>query len=323
MQKHRPVTQLSIDAAPVHRPGLRACWMFLLGATVFCLPALAAQAPADKLVPHKTDASEFVGEETCAACHEEVARGFANNPHSKLAKMHNGVTCESCHGPGKAHVEGGGDKTKIFNPATANPKEVDDKCLSCHSGQHANFERSAHGEAKISCVSCHSVHSSAVPEHLLKAAQPTLCYQCHGDVRPQFSMPFHHKVDEGLLSCSDCHNPHGTGRSKMLRSTADENAICAKCHTETAGPFVYEHPVVKVEGCVSCHTPHGSQNPRLLNVSNVNTLCLQCHSTTNSAAFSHATAPTGPAHSQVAAEVACTNCHTQIHGSNAEYNFFK
>jgi predicted CXXCH cytochrome family protein len=81
---------------------------------------------------------------------------------------------------------------------------------------------------------------------------------------------------------------------------------------------VYEHPVVKVEGCTSCHTPHGSQNARLLNVSNVNTLCLQCHSVTNMSAFPHATPPTGPAHSQVSTEVACTNCHTQIHGSNAE-----
>ena len=63
-----------------------------------------------------------------------------------------GVTCEACHGPGKAHVDGGGDMTKIFNPAKATAKEVDAKCLGCHQGQHANFERSAHGEGNVSCV---------------------------------------------------------------------------------------------------------------------------------------------------------------------------
>jgi DmsE family decaheme c-type cytochrome len=269
--------------------------------------------------------ADYLGSETCTTCHAEESRKFDSNPHSKLALEHGGkgVTCESCHGPGKAHVESGGDKTKIFSPATATAKAVDTFCLSCHEGQHANFERSEHAKGKVSCVSCHSVHASQEPEHLLKVAQPLLCLQCHTDVKPQFSMPFHHRVEEGLMKCSDCHDPHGTFQGKQLRSTADQNAICAKCHAEVAGPFVYEHPVVKVEGCTSCHSPHGSPNPRLLNVSNVNTLCLQCHSATNAAAFPHAVSPTGPVHNQAAQYVACTNCHSQIHGSNASNIYFK
>jgi len=300
--------------------GLRACWILLAGAGLLCVPLLAAQATGGGQTAAPGD---FVGAETCATCHEAEAKNFASNPHSKLAKMHSGLTCEACHGAGKAHVDGGGDKSKIFSPASATAKDVDARCLGCHSGKHANFDRSPHAKAGVSCVSCHSVHAAASSEYLLKTAQPALCFQCHTDLQPQFSMPFHHKVNEGLVKCSDCHDPHGTMQGKMLRTTASQNAICTKCHTEKAGPFVYEHPVVKVEGCTSCHTPHGSQNARLLNVSNVNTLCLQCHSTTNASAFPHATSPTGPAHSQVSTEVACTNCHTQIHGSNAEYNFFK
>ncbi len=87
------------------------------------------------------------------------------------------------------------------------------------------------------------------------------------------------------MKCSDCHDPHGTFQDKQLKSTPDQNAVCTKCHTETAGPFVYEHPVIKTEGCTTCHSPHGSPNARLLNVGNVNTLCLQCHSETNMGAF--------------------------------------
>ena len=37
---------------------------------------------------------------------------------------------------------------------------------------------------------------------------------------------------------------------------------------------------VKTEGCVICHTPHGSTNPRLLKRSQVNLLCLECHTFT-------------------------------------------
>jgi DmsE family decaheme c-type cytochrome len=267
---------------------------------------------------------QFVGADVCAACHEAEAKGFPTNPHSKMVLMHgnNGVTCENCHGPGKAYVESGGT-TKLFDFTTAPAKAVDAQCLTCHAAAHPNFLRSPHARAGASCASCHSVHAPQDEAQLLKASQPTLCYQCHTDVKPQFDMPFHHPVNEGAVKCSDCHDTHGTFGNHQLRSTADQNTICTKCHTEVAGPFVYEHPVVKTEGCLACHSPHGSPNARLLNVSNMNSLCLQCHSATNSAAFPNALSPIGPAHNQMSTEVACTNCHTQIHGSNASDVFFK
>ena len=45
---------------------------------------------------------------------------------------------------------------------------------------------------------------------LLMKPQPELCYTCHLQQKPEFAMPFHHRVNEGLVQCSDCHNPHGT-----------------------------------------------------------------------------------------------------------------
>jgi len=279
-----------------------------------------SQAP----VPPKD--SDFVGAETCETCHSEIVKQFGTNPHSRLALLHGGkgVTCESCHGPGKLHVDGGGDVSKIFQFTQASAEQIDATCLGCHAAAHPNFEQSTHGEAGLSCTSCHSVHSFANEASLLRVSQPKLCYTCHTDVQPAFAQPFHHKVDEGLMRCSDCHDPHGTFQDKQLQSTADDNEICTKCHAETAGPFVFEHPVVKAEGCTTCHSPHGSANPRLLTVSNVNTLCLQCHSGTNMSAFPNAVSETGgPVHNQAAQYVPCTNCHSQIHGSNATYNFFR
>jgi DmsE family decaheme c-type cytochrome len=324
MHRDGPVAQLSISAVPGKRPGLRACLMLLLGAGVLCVPVLAAQPPADQppVAQAKEAApSDFVGGETCATCHDEVAKGFATNPHAKMAQLHgnNGVTCENCHGAGKGHVDGGGDTTKIFNPAKATAKEVDAKCLGCHNGKHQNFDRSAHGEGNVSCLGCHSVHASKTPDHLLKAEQPTLCYQCHTDIKPQFSMPFHHKVNEGLIQCSDCHDVHGTFEKKSLKSATQQDAVCVKCHTETGGPFVYEHAVVKTEGCTACHTPHGGPNPRLLNRANVNTICLQCHSPSPN--FTSGL-PIGPAHNQATQYQSCTTCHTGIHGSNTSSFFF-
>jgi DmsE family decaheme c-type cytochrome len=324
MHRDGPVTQFSIGAALGKKPGLHVCLALMLGAGLLC--ASAWGAPAPKAPQEAKPAAQangaapngFVGQDTCATCHEEVVKGFANNPHSKLALEHgkNGVTCESCHGAGQAHVDGGGDTTKIFNPAKATAKEVDAKCLSCHAGTHPNFLRSPHAKANVSCIGCHSVHASTTPENLLKADQPALCYQCHTEVKPSFNMPFHHRVNEGLVKCSDCHDVHGTFGNNNLKSTADQNAICTKCHTETRGPFVYEHAAVKAEGCLACHTPHGSQNARLLNMPSINTLCNQCHSPV--AAGTVHGMNSGSAELQP-----CIDCHTMIHGSNLNAAFLK
>jgi DmsE family decaheme c-type cytochrome len=129
-------------------------------------------------------------------------------------------------------------------------------------------------------------------------------------------MPFHHRVNEGLVKCSDCHDVHGTFGNNNLKSTADQNMICTKCHSEVRGPFVYEHAAVKAEGCLACHTPHGSQNARLLNMPSINTLCNQCHSPVSAGTVHGMNA--GSAELQP-----CIGCHTMIHGSNLNQAFLK
>ena len=131
MRNSRPVTRMMFGAVPGMRLGLRVFLFLVLGSGVLTATAFAAAAPKPKGADTKPPASsDFVGSDTCATCHEEVAKKFADNPHTKMVEMHggNGVTCENCHGAGKAHVDGGGDISKIFNPAKHTTKEVDDKC---------------------------------------------------------------------------------------------------------------------------------------------------------------------------------------------------
>jgi DmsE family decaheme c-type cytochrome len=278
----------------------------------------AGQQAATSSQQATADATNFVGQETCATCHEEVVKKFGDNPHSRLALEHagKGVTCESCHGPGAAHVAGGGDVTKIRRFDKLSPAQINQTCLGCHAGTHPNFERSPHAKAGVSCLGCHSVHASTPDTKLLKVEQPKLCYQCHATEKPQFNMPFHHPVNEGVVKCSDCHDVHGTFQPNNLRMTADQNMVCTKCHMETRGPFVYEHAAVRAEGCMGCHSPHGSQNARMLNMPSINTLCNQCHSRVAG----------GTVHSMSAGsdELApCTSCHTYIHGSNINAAFLR
>ena len=182
---NRSAKETCSSAVPRNRSGLRACGLLMLGVLWFASQAMAAPGakPAAQHDKQQPAASDYVGSEMCATCHEEVAKKFANNPHTKMALMHgsSGVTCENCHGAGKAHVDGGGDITKIFNPAKASAKEVDAKCLACHAGAHPELRALAarQGQCQLHQLPQHSRQQGS--EALLKASQPTLCFQCHAD----------------------------------------------------------------------------------------------------------------------------------------------
>ncbi|HVM92286.1 MAG TPA: DmsE family decaheme c-type cytochrome [Terriglobales bacterium] len=299
----------------------RSLWPFVaLMLSLMVLPMWSADKPSDKPSPQaKSDnaASSYVGSEPCLTCHEDVYRNqFERTPHFQTVKKGHG--CESCHGPGAEHVAGGGDKSKIVSFTGLSRQESSRRCLECHGNAKAQHfsGSSAHMSNQVGCVDCHSPHHPAEPEHLLVKKQPELCYSCHANERAEFSRPYHHRVNEGLVTCNDCHSVHGSSSVGQVRESTSGDAGCMRCHTEKQGPFVYEHVPVKTEGCSSCHTPHGSTNPRLLRVSNVDLLCLQCHSYPG-------LGPSGPAHNQSQKYQACTMCHTQIHGSNANTAFLQ
>ncbi len=305
---------------------LLALVLFGLGGAELLLPterAFARQAQETRAVTE--DLSQYVGSEVCQACHSETFADFEKTPHWRTTldtrRGPAGQGCEGCHGPGAEHVSGGGDPTKIFTFREVSARDVSTRCLGCHEYgvEHSNFERSQHNNNDVSCIACHSPHNAKVPQFLLRDKQPTLCYTCHLETKPDFSKPFRHRVNENFVKCTDCHNQHGGFLTEQLRATASQDVVCFQCHTEKAGPFVFEHQPVKTEGCVACHTPHGSSNPRLLKRSQVNLLCLECHTLTVDLPV-----PGIPRfHNQARKYQACTLCHTFIHGSNFSNVFFK
>jgi predicted CXXCH cytochrome family protein len=297
--------------------------------------------------PAAVNPDDYVGSETCATCHEDRDKEFKQTAHSKLVheKSWKGkvVGCESCHGPGKAHVEGG-DKSLIRTFEGETSKQVSDTCLNCHSGreEHSNFIRGEHWRNDVGCTDCHTAHGGPAGANkaasiafvspanaekpgfenvkMLKGSEQQLCLKCHAEQKHQFTQPFHHKVLEGAMKCSDCHNPHGGFEAKQGRLSAGADAACVKCHAEKQGPFAFEHAPVKTEGCASCHTPHGSANPRMLNTASVAQLCLTCHSTSHGVG---AVEPAGPAHNLSLQYRDCTACHVKIHGSHTSPVFMR
>jgi DmsE family decaheme c-type cytochrome len=177
----------------------------------------------------------------------------------------------------------------------------------------------------MACVDCHQVHYGSAAERYEKFAsetrygaplsdtvgtkkpQPELCLSCHQMRRAQLQRSSHMPYREGKVTCTSCHNPHGSPNpSQLIQSSINEN--CYSCHSERRGPFLFEHPPV-MENCDNCHDPHGSSNPQLLKV-RMPRVCDSCHVSSR-----HPVQPQ-PLQSIKNFNRGCTNCHALIHGSN-------
>ena len=163
-------------------------------------------------------------------------------------------------------------------------------CEQCHqeifkkfkTADHARLMAKGDNAKDVGCESCHgpgSLHneSGGAQHNIINPRKsPETCFQCHVDKRGSFSLPSHHPLQEGKVSCGDCHDPHeGRAIKGGGTSMASANETCIKCHTQQKGPFVFTHEALR-EGCTTCHNPHGSVNQKML-VSRNQDLCLKCH----------------------------------------------
>lgn len=275
-------------------------------------------------------------EQVCTVCHRDKFESQSQNPHSALQSVawqeRSGeeLTCLACHGDVSEHLASGGGLGNVLafrdEPALAQSE----RCLGCHSDTHPRFASSAHGVAGLTCTDCHSNHSpGARNSSLLKAATggavglgsatmvSATCADCHGDVSTQFAFNERHRLREGALECTSCHDPHAPQQRLLLGGFKQEQ--CLQCHTDKGGPFVFEHAASRTEGCSACHSPHGSPNRHMLAHQRVGELCISCHAVVPQ--FHLGFSPVGSPRFDL--DTQCTNCHSTIHGSNFDPNFLK
>lgn len=298
--------------------------------------ALAADAPKADAKPAAKDLV-LKGDAKCTSCHDEAdAPGVLH-----IGKTRHGVkadgrtpTCTDCHGDSAAHLGYKGSAKppkpdRYFGKNTTTPAEArNDACLSCHKGdKRGHWEGSKHAGQDMACTSCHQMHTDN-DRVLKKSTQPEVCFTCHKNQRAEIHKISNHPLDAAKMTCSDCHNPHGSAGPKLLiKDTL--NATCYTCHAEKRGPLLWEHSPV-TDDCSNCHTPHGSNNPTLLKA-RAPYLCQQCHTNEHASSLrmTGATMSTGAVTTVLGQQVAggigvsafntgrsCLNCHVQVHGSN-------
>lgn len=258
--------------------------------------------------------AHFVGDKVCLGCHSSQVAEFQKTLMGRISRTQPGkFACENCHGPGSAHAAAGGGRGVggIMSFEADDPRTSEEKngiCLACHErGDRTNWHGSTHEERGLACVNCHTIMKSVSRKNQLKTAfEADTCFQCHKDRRAQMFRSSHMPLREGKITCSDCHNPHGSFTEALLKKDSI-NDTCYTCHAEKRGPFLFEHEPVR-ENCDNCHDPHGTVNEFSLKLMRPR-LCFECHS------FGHGNT-TGPG-SVFTMGRSCQNCHTAIHGSNS------
>jgi DmsE family decaheme c-type cytochrome len=302
---------------------LTLCWLLALVVTSRQVESRPATTPREATSARQQPAAPqpspaFVGDETCLGCHDGLQRGYADTVHGRPAHPRSPAAnhgCESCHGPGGRHVEDPAVPDSIVRFDARSVRASNEQCLSCHTRDgHALWEGSAHDLRNLSCATCHSVHDFESARAQLKTAtEVETCAACHR-VQVQKTLRFGHMpVAEGTMTCSSCHNPHGSTNERLLRAGNWINESCVSCHTDKRGPFLFEHAAGR-ENCVTCHDPHGSNHDRMLQAK-LPLLCQRCHIGTRHPSTIYDLSAVR-ARSNRIVNRGCVNCHQNIHGSN-------
>lgn len=297
------------------------------GLSIAAEPAKAKEAPKDLILK---------GDAKCTGCHDEAddatptmlelkpsVLAIGKTKHGTVADSRT-PTCTDCHGESEKHIKHkGSDKPpkadRTFGKNSITPTaERNEACISCHKrdGKRSHWAGSIHESRDVACTSCHKVHTGH-DKVRDKRTQAEVCFTCHKEQRAQANRPSHHPIIEGKVSCSDCHNAHGSAGEKLLVRD-NVNDTCFTCHMEKRGPFLRGHQPVS-ENCGNCHNPHGTTADNLLKA-RMPYLCQQCHEGTSHRGGVAGVVGGGVGSSSSGIGItqgrACLNCHTNIHGTN-------
>jgi hypothetical protein len=200
--------QGGLDVSPAHKPAQEGDWDGAIG---------------EKLTPRIAP--------RCFGCH---TTNSTMNDKFDPERAIPGIGCESCHGPGLAHVVAANRnmieeaRALIFNPRSLTPVEAVDFCGACHTTS-----------ADVAQSKLFVPSNVRFPPYRL---EKSLCWGVRGDPR---------------LVCYACHDPH----KPLVEEASFYDQRCLSCHSSQssqspdrfgAGPKVCPKATTN---CTTCHMP--------------------------------------------------------------------
>ena len=225
------VAELGISCEACHGPGQKHL--------DFHAPGVERQTSKDPVVnPAKSD--HRVSSEICGQCHayfkppdlETFSKtGYAYRAGGDLSKTHHMIT----HAELKSRPDEG-----------ERPFWSDGTCRVSGREFSSMVDSPCYQRGELSCISCHSMHSSQPDDQLAKGMQSNqACIQCHTDFENRIEAHTHHSASSSGSLCYNCHMPHTTfGLLKGIRShriqvprvmgadKSDHPNACNLCHLD-------------------------------------------------------------------------------------------
>jgi predicted CXXCH cytochrome family protein len=198
----------------------------------------------------------------CMFCHngypqiDQRATPYDSDNAVFPAQLPEGIDCQRCHGPGRAHVAAASAsnsnleliRTSIVNPRMLPRDRQMEVCMQCHletSSRNMPNEIRAYDRGVLSYRPGQSLGDYKIYFDRAKDATDDIFEVAHAAYRLRKSRCFL----KSNMTCTTCHNPHNIPRG--AEATRTYVAICESCHQSVA------HRVALPAGsdCISCHMP--------------------------------------------------------------------
>ena len=205
----------------------------------------------------------------CADCHSsQVVKGYDVGTNTfKTSWKEISVGCESCHGPGSAHLVWA--EKRPLEPSKGLTVQLDERggvnwSIDPASGNATRSrERSSEREIEV-CAQCHTRRAQIAEgyragapfmDHYLPSLLVPGLYYVDGQQRDEvfiWGSWLQSRMHRQGVTCSDCHDPH----SQKLR--VEGNAVCGQCHApgKYDAPSHHHHKEGSAGAqCADCHMP--------------------------------------------------------------------
>lgn len=244
----------------------------------------------------------------CLACHDgTVAKYIVGSDekfrHGKEVEGQSRMTTSQCSDCHDVHLNNSDGNVLLLKSTTEyvhqNPIDTSNKtCYTCHRDETGQKQ----SEAEKNGLKLKPYKYLKYSDEPRKKEDMSLCFSCHNangtapDIEKFFTVESGHNIlfdsnasteQEGYLSCSDCHETHGSKNIYILKSSlGNQSTVSYSASEKFETGNVQKDRQAQIDFCMGCHNGASviyGRSPKLLNKDtnghgdNYGGTCASCH----------------------------------------------